>query len=121
MHVQFVESLLATYAKVNLSAWDSLRLVLSECAHHEYEARGFEVEFLSDLGALQHYWVQVGNIWLDCGRTNAYSATITQLSDAQLSDAQVSRTNTKKALECAILSQEQIGLLCMQNAHFDHC
>ncbi|MCU8004932.1 hypothetical protein [Shewanella sp. SM96] len=116
MNVQFVESLLTAYAEVNLSAWDNLRLVLSECAHHEYEARGFEVEFLSDLGALQHYWVQVGDIWLDCGRINAYSATITQLSDAQ-----VSRTNTKKALECAILSQEQIGLLCMQNAHFDHC
>ncbi len=116
MHVQFVESLLATYAKVNLSAWDSLRLVLSECAHHEYEARGFEVEFLSDLGALQHYWVQVGNIWLDCGRINAYSTVITRLTDKELS-----RVNSKNALECAILSQEQIGLLCMQNAHFDHC
>ncbi|MCU7964389.1 hypothetical protein L5M18_09450 [Shewanella sp. SM20] len=116
MHVQFVESLLTVYAEVNLSAWDNLRLVLSECTHHECEARGFEVEFLSDLGALQHYWVQVGNIWLDCGRTNAYSATLTQLTDEQ-----VSRANTKKALECAILSQEQIGLLCMQNAHFDHC
>ncbi|MCS6100264.1 hypothetical protein [Shewanella baltica] len=116
MNVQFVESLLTAYAEVNLSAWDNLRLVLSECSHHECEARGFEVEFVSDLGQAQHYWVQVGNIWLDCGRTNAYSATITQLSDAQ-----VSRTNTKKALECAILSQEQIGLLCMQNAHFDHC
>ncbi|MGI2215967.1 hypothetical protein ACRN94_03020 [Shewanella baltica] len=116
MKVQFVESLLTAYAEVNLSAWDNLRLVLSECAHHECEARGFEVEFLSDSEQAQHYWVQVGNIWLDCGRTNAYSATITQLSDAQ-----VSRTNTKKALECAILSQEQIGLLCMQNAHFDHC
>lgn len=116
MNVQFVESLLTAYAEVNLSAWDNLRLVLSECSHHECEARGFEVEFVFDLGQAQHYWVQVGNIWLDCGRTNAYSATITQLSDAQ-----VSRTNTKKALECAILSQEQIGLLCMQNAHFDHC
>ncbi|MGI2182970.1 hypothetical protein ACRN9F_12065 [Shewanella oncorhynchi] len=116
MHVQFVESLLATYAKVNLSAWDSLRLVLSECAHHEYEARGFEVEFLSDLGALQHYWVQVGDIWLDCGRINAYSTVITRLTDKELS-----RVNSKNALECAILSQEQIGLLCMQNAHFDHC
>lgn len=116
MHVQFVESLLATYAKVNLSAWDSLRLVLSECAHYGCEARGFEVEFVSDSGQVQHYWVQVGNIWLDCGRTNAYSATITQLSDKELS-----RVNSKSALECAILSQEQIGLLCMQNAHFDHC
>lgn len=116
MHVQFVESLLATYAKVNLSAWDSLRLVLSECAHHECEARGFEVEFLSDLGALQHYWVQVGDIWLDCGRINAYSTVITRLTDKELS-----RVNSKNALECAILSQEQIGLLCMQNAHFDHC
>jgi len=116
MNVQFVESLLTAYAEVNLSAWDNLRLVLSECAHHECEARGFEVEFVSDSGQAQHYWVQVGNIWLDCGRTNAYSATITQLIDAQ-----VSRVNTKKALECAILSQEQIGLLCMQNAHFDHC
>lgn len=116
MNVQFVESLLTAYAEVNLSAWDNLRLVLSECAHHECEARGFEVEFVSDLGQAQHYWVEVGDIWLDCGRTNAYSATITQLSDEQ-----VSRANTKKALECAILSQEQIGLLCMQNAHFDHC
>ena len=116
MNVQFIESLLTAYAEVNLSAWDNLRLVLSECAHHECEARGFEVEFISDSGQVQHYWVQVGNIWLDCGRTNAYSATITQLSDKELS-----RVNSKSSLEYAILSQEQIGLLCMQNAHFDHC
>ena len=116
MNVQFVESLLTAYAEVNLSAWDNLRLVLSECSHHEYEARGFEVEFVSDSGQAQHYWVQVGNIWLDCGRINAYSTVITRLTDKELS-----RVNSKNALECAILSQEQIGLLCMQNAHFDHC
>lgn len=91
MNVQFVESLLTAYAEVNLSAWDNLRLVLSECSHHEYEAKGFEVEFVLDSGQAQHYWVQVGNIWLDCGRTNAYSATITRLTDEQ-----VSRTNTKR-------------------------
>ncbi|MGI2067480.1 hypothetical protein [Shewanella sp. MF08487] len=116
MSTQFVEALLTAYAKVNLAAWDNLRVILSECAQHGHEARGFEVEFASGSGQQPHYWVQIGYIWLDCGRTNAYSATIMQLSYAQ-----VSRTNTKKALECAILSQEQIGLLCMQNAHFDHC
>lgn len=116
MNVPFVESLLTAYAEVNLSAWDNLRLVLSECAHRGVEAKGFEVEFVFDSAQPPHYWVQVGNIWLNCGRTNAYSATITQLSDEQVSCA-----NTKKALECAMLSQEQIGLLCMQNAHFDHC
>lgn len=116
MTIQFVESLLAAYAGVTLSAWDNLRLVLSECAHHGCEAKGFEVEFLSDPGQTLHYGVQVGNIWLDCGRTNAYSAAITLLTDEQ-----VSCINAKQPLECAILSQEQLGLLCMQNAHFDHC
>lgn len=116
MGVQFVESLLTAYAEVNLSAWDNLRLVLSECVHHKCEARGFEVELLSDSGLLSYYWVQVGNVWLDCGRTNAYATAITQLNNEQAGSV-----STKKVLECAILSQEQIGLLCMQNAHFDHC
>lgn len=116
MSIQFVESLLATYNGVTLSAWDNLRLLLSECAHSGCQAQGFEVEFLSDLGQTQHYWIQVGNIWLDCGRTNAYFAPLTRLSDEQ-----VSRVTSKQPLECAILSPEQLGLLCVQNAHFDHC
>lgn len=116
MSIQFVESLLAAYTGVTLSAWDNLRLILSECAHHGCEAKGFEVEFVSGSGQTLHYGVQVGNIWLDCGRTNAYSAAITRLTEEQ-----ASRVNTMKPLECTILSQEQLGLLCMQNAHFDHC
>ncbi|MGL6123299.1 MAG: hypothetical protein ACRC1W_09835, partial [Shewanella sp.] len=112
MNAQFIESLLTAYAEVYLSAWDNLRLVLSECAHHEYQARGFEVEFdfdhETDSGLLRYYWVQIGNVWLNCGRTNAYSVAMTRLTEDQLS-----RANTKNALECAILSQAQIGLLCM--------
>jgi len=114
--IQFVESLLAAYAGVTLSAWDNLRLVLSECSHHGFEAKGFEVEFAADSNLSRYYWVQIGDIWLDCGRTNAYSAAIKQLTDEQ-----VSCINAKQSLACAILSQEQLGLLCMQNAHFDHC
>ena len=116
MSTQFVEALLTAYARVNLAAWDNLRIILSECALHGHEARGLEVEFASGSGQQPHYWVQIGHIWLDCGRTNAYSAAMTILTDED-----VIRANTQKTLECAMLSQEQIGLLCMQNAHFDHC
>ncbi|MCL1088175.1 hypothetical protein L2744_00815 [Shewanella profunda] len=116
MNDPFVESLLTAYTEIKLSAWDNLRLVLSECAHHECEARGFEVEFVCDSGQSLHYWAQVGNIWLDCGRTNAYSVAIEYVTADDFE-----RVKVKNNVECALLSQEQIGLLCMQNAHFDHC
>lgn len=116
MNDERVSSLLAAYAGVSLAAWDNLRLVLSECAHHEWQAQGFEIEYATDTGMCLHYWVQIGEIWLDCGRTNAYSVSIARATHTALS-----RVKATKTLECAILSPEQLGLLCMQNAHFDHC
>ncbi|MGL5389964.1 MAG: hypothetical protein ACRDA8_00995 [Shewanella sp.] len=63
-----------------------------------------------------HYWVQIGDIWLDCGRTNAYAAHIVRLSPEVLSLGY-----TKVERDCAKLTEQQLALLCMQNAHFDHC
>lgn len=116
MNDPFVGSLLTAYAEVYLSAWDNLRLILSECALNKCEARGFEVEFAADSDLSRYYWVQIGDIWLNCGRTNAYSVTIENVTADDFK-----RVKVKNNVECALLSQEQIGLLCMQNAHFDHC
>ncbi|MGL4516671.1 hypothetical protein [Shewanella sp.] len=126
MTIQFIDALLQAYKGVELSAWDNLRLLLSECAHHQHQAYGFEVCYSANAAvptdatastiAQSHYWVQIENIWLDCGRTNAYCASIVRLSPEQLNLA-----HTKVRCDCARLTQEQLALLCMQNAHFDHC
>ncbi|MFV0596127.1 hypothetical protein [Shewanella sp.] len=108
-----VSTLLTTYAHANLSAWDNLRVLLSECVLQQCEARGFEVD-CND--SRTHYWLQVGDCWLDCGKTNAYSTVIVKLTDEAVSNAK--KLNQQ---ECALLSAAQINLLCMQNAHFDHC
>ncbi|MCH1929666.1 hypothetical protein L9G16_05680 [Shewanella sp. A25] len=105
--------LLAKYHQVSLSAWDHLRVLLSELALNGYQAEGFEVSFGEEK---PHYWVKCAEVWLDCGRTNAYSTQIVQLTDSQMSLAL-----EMKPQECALLSPEQINLLCMQNSHFDHC
>ncbi|QYJ80667.1 hypothetical protein K0H61_14155 [Shewanella acanthi] len=108
-----VTQLLVKYAEVNLSAWDNLRVLLSELALNGFQAEGFEVSFTE---AKPHYWLTCAGVWLDCGRTNAYLAQIELLNDSQVRLAQ-----GMKQQECALLSDEQITLLCMQNSHFDHC
>ncbi|MGL5467488.1 MAG: hypothetical protein ACRDCT_04760 [Shewanella sp.] len=108
-----VDFLLTNYAQTNLSAWDTLRVLLSECALQQFQAKGFEV----DCGDIRsHYWVQLDDCWLDCGRTNAYNADIIRVTDDDVRRAKIIGLQ-----ECALLSSAQINLLCMQNAHFDHC
>lgn len=58
----------------------------------------------------------IEDCWLDCGRTNAYSAAIVCLTPEVVQGARIIGEQ-----ECALLSAAQINLLCMQNAHFDHC
>lgn len=108
-----VNTLLMAYGKANLSAWDNLRVLLSESALQQFQAKGFEV----DCGdSRSHYWVQLDDCWLDCGRTNAYNADIVCVADDDIRRAKIIGLQ-----ECALLSSAQITLLCMQNAHFDHC
>lgn len=108
-----VNSLLLRYGKANLSAWDNLRVLLSECALQQYSAKGFAV----DCGdSRPHYWLQLDDCWLDCGRTNAYCAEIIRLSRDD-----VQRAQRLGLQECALLSYAQIDQLCIQYAHFDHC
>lgn len=108
-----VSTLLTTYANANLSAWDHLRVLLSECALQQCEARGFEVD-CDD--SRPHYWLQIEDCWLDCGRTNAYCAAIVPLTPNAVQGSRIIGIQ-----ECAPLSAAQINLLCIQNAHFDHC
>ena len=108
-----VNILLANYAQTSLSAWDNLRVLLSECALLQWEARVFEVD-CDD--SRPHYWLQIEDCWLDCGRTNAYSAAIVCLTPEVVQGARIIGEQ-----DCALLSAAQINLLCMQNAHFDHC
>ncbi len=114
MSQHLVHRFLAEFSHANLSAWDILRILLSECAFSECEAKGFEVHFSANSPA--HYWIKCGDVWLDCGRINDYSAKIQLLTQIE-----VSQSINMEPLECALLSPEQINLICMQNSHFDHC
>lgn len=124
------EKLLTYYQQFNLAAWDLMRIVKSECVHQHLPAQCYEVRYHDTTGhPVSHYWIQCALvdveesistqeqcIWFDCGRINAYEASLCLVNDTELIQKVV-----KERLEFAILSTAQIDLLCMQNAHFDHC
>ena len=55
-------------------------------------------------------------VWLDCGRTNDYAASISVMAGAD-----IARIAEQTTLTLSVLTEHHIHLLCMDNAHFDHC
>lgn len=113
--------LLAPYQHLRLSAMDLLKLAYSLSATASINAEAFEIQLLATAStahsaSLTRYALKCDEHWLDCGRTNDYSSTINVLIEAD-----VRRITQQTPLSLTILSTQQIHLMCMENAHFDHC
>ncbi|AQS37796.1 hypothetical protein Sps_02644 [Shewanella psychrophila] len=166
--LELVQSLLAPYARESLSAFDNMKLVIAVISasakrsnEPQQEAIAYEVtpnmNEQSDnaddtlVQSRQFYCVRWKNLWLDCGLTNDYSASIQLLThDGQgikvqeikvqeIKEAGTSEvrdvhataedtlaplnieTSLLREINVPVLSLQQIEFMCMEYAHFDHC
>ncbi|MCJ8303039.1 hypothetical protein [Shewanella sp.] len=161
--LQQVQSLLAPYAKESLSAFDNMKLVIAVIAadveKRSYDSiklesgTAYEVTLYRDNHAdiegdksefgEQFYCVKWQNIWIICGLTNDYSASIQLLThddkvlhikQSDTSDDKNEHaigkgtldimhieTSSLRQVNVPVLSLQQVEFMCMEYAHFDHC
>ncbi len=121
--------LLAPYASVTLSAFDNLKLVVSVLtaeisANHSTEEASalrpvaYEAQRKTDSGLEAFYCVKWQGVWIDCGRTNNYAASLTPLTSE---GEEVIDMASLRKLDISALNMQQVSFMCMENAHFDHC
>jgi|GEM_PF-1015681 len=120
--------LLAPYASVTLSAFENLKLVVSVLtaeisANHstltsELRPAAYEAQRKIDSGLEAFYCVQWQGVWIDCGRTNNYAASLTPLTSE---GEKVIDMASLRQLDIPVLTMQQVSFMCMENAHFDHC
>ncbi|MCE9780744.1 hypothetical protein [Shewanella algae] len=103
------EALLQACGSLGLSAWDNVRYLVSVLALQGEQAKACEAE----VDGKSHYLVESLGVCFDCGRSNGYQVQIRLLIDTEFTPM--------KVLDITPLSAEQLGYLCMETAHFDHC
>ncbi|WP_037474648.1 hypothetical protein [Shewanella sp. 38A_GOM-205m] len=103
------ETLLQACESLRLSAWDNVRYMVSVLALQGEQAKAFEAQ----IDGKPHYLLQALGVCFDCGRSNSYQVQIRLLTDTEFTPM--------KVLDITPLSAEQLGYLCMETAHFDHC
>lgn len=168
--LQQVQSLLAPYAKESLSAFDNMKLVIAVIAadvekrsdnsiklesgtayevtlrsgaYSDIEDKHTEIDDDNGKSCEQFYCVKWQNIWINCGLTNDYSASIQWLThddkvlhikQSDTSDDKNEHaigkgtldimhieTSSLRQVNVPVLSLQQVEFMCMEYAHFDHC
>ncbi|WP_041420198.1 hypothetical protein [Shewanella violacea] len=158
--LQRVQKLVAPYGGESLSAFDNMKLVVAVIAadgksgsddsvNHQasiaYEVtphREDDSETDGDQSKQAFYCVQWQGLWIHCGLTNDYSASIQLLShDGKLRPIKQSglsdnnehaigegtlgiidiEASCLREVNLAVISLQQIEFMCMEYAHFDHC
>lgn len=168
--LQRVQSLLAPFARESLSAFDNMKLVIAVIAadmeqnvndsakpaaiigyevtlrrgtHPDIEDKHSKIDDDNSKKSEQFYCVKWQNLWVNCGLTHDYSASIVllahdgkvqQIKAPSLSDdsheAAIGKgsldiidieTSSLRELNVAVLSLQQVEFMCLEYAHFDHC
>ncbi|QFU25189.1 hypothetical protein FM038_004375 [Shewanella eurypsychrophilus] len=146
--IQPVQNLLAPYANQTLSAFDNSKLVIA-VIHAAFEKTStylaeppiaYEVAMsVDDRVESEHdksknsapfYCVKWQNIWVHCGLTNDYSASIQLFShheenegvgDMDFIDRLSLGSTILREIKVPVMSLQQVEFMCMEYAHFDHC
>ncbi|WOT05716.1 hypothetical protein [Shewanella youngdeokensis] len=111
-----VASIFAPYSKLNLAAFDNLKLVVAVLTDKGEECHALTAE-MSIEGKLENaYLVRWGKHFIYCGRNNSYGNPIDEVNDFGCIHPE-----TIAVLQPPILSMQQVSFMCMENSHFDHC
>ncbi|WP_434930407.1 hypothetical protein ACRWQM_14235 [Shewanella sp. HL-SH5] len=133
------DELFAPYLGLRLSAFDNAKLVVAVLAQHQYKYHAAEIILITNntVHSTPRYaikWLglsdnqesdgcdnechEIDYCWIDCGKINQYEVGFSLIDpiDVQSSNIQVVNTIT-----VPIMTMQQIGFMCVESAHFDHC
>lgn len=135
------DDLFAPYLGLRLSAFDNAKLVVAVLAQHQYKYQAAEIMLITE-GAVQSTpryavkWLgltdnQVDIVngcadncrdmdycWIDCGKINQYEVGLSLIDPT---DAQDNNIVVVNAITVPVMTMQQIGFMCVESAHFDHC
>lgn len=120
-----LDSVLAPYTNLSLSAFDNTKLVVAliystfdACEAGSSTPSTYEASLAQGNESTdeRYYLVRWQAEWIMCGRTNSYAASIRVLKEEVSVDM-----SSLRELTIPVMSMQQVSFMCMENAHFDHC
>lgn len=107
---QDFSELFKAYLGLQLSAFDNLKLVTAVLTEHEQSHQCYRGE----RDGAPWYFVQWQEQVIECGKTNDYAASIALVNKA-------TPFTLSEEIDVPVMSLQQVGYMCMEYAHFDHC
>ncbi|MDB2386420.1 hypothetical protein N9W21_03660 [Shewanella sp.] len=111
-----VAQIFSPYQSLNLSAFDNLKLVVAVLSNNAQECHALSADVSIGGKLTSAYLVRWGKHFIYCGRCNAYSSKIDEVTHLETIDPE-----SITVLQPPVLSMQQVSFMCMENAHFDHC
>ncbi|WP_394131205.1 hypothetical protein [Shewanella maritima] len=106
------EQWFANYLSLKLAAFDNAKVVVAVLSHMQQTYECYEVMLENDsVAQYAVYWQQR---WILCGHINDYQCAFS----LQPEDFAIQQSNK---INIPIMSLNQVGFMCMESAHFDHC
>ena len=112
------ETLFEPYLGLRLSAFDNAKLVVSVLTAHEQASQTAEITLLTDdaTKSLKHYGVKWLDYWIDCGKLNQYQVGLRLVDDSNKPSLDMINE-----IKVPVMTMQQVGFMCIESAHFDHC
>ncbi|MCL1114845.1 MULTISPECIES: hypothetical protein [Shewanella] len=113
------DGLFGPYLSLRLSAFDNMKLVVAVLfdAGESYQCVEAKMQSLACHDEMTTgYFVCWDHVWLFCGLTHSYSASISLLTDIE----RIEKASIK-SISVPVMSMQQVEFMCVESAHFDHC
>ena len=112
-------TLFEPYLALTLSAFDNMKLVVAVLSEINEPYQCVEAKMsISPVNTVigAGYFVCWHDAWIFCGLTNSYCASIVLFTEIERIDM-TSLTD----IDIPVMTMQQVGFMCVESAHFDHC
>ncbi|MCW3173196.1 hypothetical protein [Shewanella subflava] len=112
------ETLFKPYFELRLSAFDNAKLVVSVLAANAQPFLAAEIILQTDdaTTSIKHYGVKWLDYWIDCGQLNQYQVGLRLVDDTDKPSLDMI-----DEIKVPVMTMQQVGFMCIESAHFDHC
>ncbi|MCT8985464.1 hypothetical protein [Shewanella phaeophyticola] len=115
------EALFSPYLALRLAAFDNMKLIAAVLTEAGERYQCIEANLLASAANEQvnrGYFVQWADRWLYCGLCNSYADPIVLMTKIELEQIDVASVTL---VTVPVMSMQQVGFMCIESAHFDHC
>ena len=106
-------TLFSAFNHLQLSAYDNTKLVVAVLSESEQNFSCHEIRLESSHGVL-YYAVNWLGGWIVCGQINQYQVSLALCDNP-------SAVKVVSQIDVPVMSMQQVGFMCVESAHFDHC